>query len=58
MADRLNDTERQGLSMTNRQEDICNSRDAFATEITEKLSHTIYSIMLNTKDENKQKSNK
>ena len=48
----------QGLSMTNRQEDICNSRVAFATEITEILSHTIYCIMLNTKDENKQKHNK
>ena len=28
----------QGLSMTNRQEDICNSRVAFATEITENTS--------------------
>ena len=34
----------QGLSMTNRQEDICNSRVAFATEITEITSQEIQDI--------------
>ena len=34
----------QGLSMTNRQEDICNSRVAFATEITEITNQELQDI--------------
>ena len=37
----------QGLSMTNRQEDICNSRVAFATEITENT--VTYNLLHNVK---------